>query len=212
MTLTITTRRMATTLVAATATTLALLPAAQAAEFTTARDCVDADNVWVYVEYGEDSDKEPTGACATEFSNGFEALESAGFEATYSESDFGRFITGIDGVAPTWTEETPFYWSYWNGTVAEDYTVAYESYMVGASISTPEAGTVEAWSVSDGSVAPALDQLPAPEPQPEPEPKEESSAAGSSEGGILGRLLGMLGGAFATLQSWLLSIPGLFSS
>ncbi|WP_225213443.1 hypothetical protein [Corynebacterium gallinarum] len=198
-----TTRRMATTLVAATATTLALLPAAQAAEFTTARDCVDADNVWVYVEYGEDSDKEPTGACATEFSNGFEALESAGFEVTYSESDFGRFLTGIDGVAPTWTAENPVFWSYWNGTVAEDYSVAYESYMVGASISTPEAGTVEAWSVSDGSVAPALVQLPAP--------VEASSSVGSSQGGVLGGLLGRLGGIFAALQSGLFSILGLSS-
>lgn len=194
---------MATTLVAATATTLALLPVAQAAEFTTARDCVDADNVWVYVEYGEDSEKEPTGACATEFGNGFEALESAGFEVTYSESDFGRFLTGIDGVAPTWTEENPIFWSYWNGTVAQDYTVTYESSTVGASISTPEAGSVEAWSVSDGSVAPALTQLP--------EQVEASSSVGSSQGGVLGGLLGMLGGFFAALQSGLLSILGLSS-
>ena len=198
-----TTRRMATTLVAATATTLALLPVAQAAEFTTARDCVDADNVWVYVEYGEDSEKEPTGACATEFGNGFEALESAGFEVTYSESEFGRFLTGIDGVAPTWTPENPIFWSYWNGTVAENYTIAYEAYQVGASISTPEAGSVEAWSVSDGSVAPALTQLPAPD--------EVSSSVGSSQGGVLGGLLGMLGGFFAALQSGLLSILGLSS-
>ena len=199
-----TTRRMATTLVAATATTLALIPAAQAAEYTTARDCVDADNVWVYVDYGEDSDKDPTGACATEFSNGFEALESAGFEVTYSESDFGRFLTGIDGVTPTWTEENPIFWSYWNGTVAQDYTVTYESSMVGASISTPAAGSVEAWSVGDGAVAPALAQLPAPD--------EVSSSVGSSEAGILSGLLGMLGGVFTALQSGLLSLLGLFSA
>lgn len=200
----ITTRHMATTLVAATATTLALIPAVQATEIAEARSCIDADNVWVYVEYGGDSTKDPKGACATEFSNGLEALDSAGFDITYSESDFGRFVTGIDGVAPVWSQESPLYWSYWDGAVADDYTVTYEAYMVGGSASVPEPGSVEAWSVGDGSVAPALTQLP--------EAAKDGSAAGSSETGLLAGLFGLLGGVFTALQSGLLAVLGLFTS
>lgn len=200
----ITTTRMATAVVAATATTLALVPVASATDVGAARACVDADNVWVYVEYGEDSDKAPKGGCATDFTTGLVAIESAGFDVDIIDSTFGSYVESIDGVTPVWSEDNPVYWSYWTGAVADDYSVDYESYMVGASTSTPEAGSVEAWVVGDGSVAPALDQLPVP--------VEVSSSVGSSGAGILGGLLGMLGGVFAALQSGVLSLLGLFSA
>lgn len=68
--MTITFSRVALTTLAVTATTLSLSTAAKAQspvanDIADARECVDANNVWVYVEYGEDSEKEPEGACAT---------------------------------------------------------------------------------------------------------------------------------------------------
>lgn len=200
----ITTTRMATAVVAATATTLVLGPAAQATDAASARACVDADNVWVYVEYGEDSGMSPRGGCATEFDTGLQAVASAGFDVEIIDSEFGAYLDSIDGVSPVWSETNPVYWSYWTGDIDPDYSVSYESYMIGASTSSPERGSVEAWVVGDGSVAPALEQLPVP--------VEVSSSVGSSGAGILGGLLGMLGGVFAALQSGLLSILGLFSA
>lgn len=200
----ITTTRMATAVVAATATTLALVPVAHATDVGAARACVDADNVWVYVEYGEDSDQAPKGGCATDFTTGLVAIESAGFDVDIIDSAFGAYVESIDGVTPVWSEDNPVFWSYWTGDVAADYSVDYETYMIGASTSAPEPGSVEAWVVGDGSVAPALDQLPVP--------VEVSSSVGSSGASILGGLLGMLGGVFAALQSGVLSLLGLFSA
>lgn len=199
----ITTTRLATAVVAATATTLALVPVANATDVGAARACVDADNVWVYVEYGEDADKAPKGGCATDFTTGLVAIKSAGFDVDIIDSTFGAYVESIDGVTPVWSEDNPVYWSYWTGAVADDYAVDYESYMVGASSSTPEAGSVEAWVASDGSTAPALDQLPEPTRVP---------VAGSSEVGVFGGLLGALGGVFASLRAGLLSVLGLLSS
>ncbi|MFW8624194.1 hypothetical protein ACOI1A_09650, partial [Corynebacterium glutamicum] len=162
--MTITFSRVALATLAATATALSLSVFANAEQVNDedsvdARQCIDANNVWVYVEYGEDSEKEPEGACATNFATGFDALESAGFQLDYDQYDFGRFLTGINGVSPDF-HESGTYWSYFSGEVADDYSVEYSYYSVGASTSEPQGGSVEAWVVGTGQENPALDILP----------------------------------------------------
>lgn len=204
--MTITFSRVALTTLAVTATTLSLSTAANAQsslldKTLDARQCIDADNVWVSVDYGADSEKEPEGACATEFTDGAVALESAGFELTFEDSEFGKYLTGINGVAPDW-DETQTYWSYYSGEVADDYSVDYTYYQVGASDSRPEGGTVEAWVVGTGEETPALETLP-----------ETPAATGSSEDGgwiaVIAGLLALIGGGVAALYQGLITIPGL---
>lgn len=203
--MTITFSRVALTTLAVTATTLSLSTAANAQsslldKTLDARQCIDADNVWVSVDYGADSEKEPEGACATEFTDGVVALESAGFKLTFKESEMGKYMTGINGVVPDW-DETQTYWSYYSGEVADDYSVDYTYYQVGASDSRPESGTVEAWVVGDGSAL-------------EPTTLAETPAAtGSSEDGgwiaVIAGLLALIGGGVAALYQGLITIPGL---
>lgn len=204
--MTITFSRVALATLAATATALSLSTVANAQspvanDIADARECVDANNVWVYVEYGEDSEKEPEGACATEFTDGAVALKSAGFELTFEDSEFGKYLTGINGVAPDW-DETETYWSYYSGEVADDYSVDYTYYQVGASNSEPEGGTVEAWVVGTGEETPALETL-----------AEIPAATGSSEDGgwiaVIAGLLALIGGGVAALYQGLITIPGL---
>ncbi|GFK17904.1 hypothetical protein [Corynebacterium glutamicum] len=204
--MTITFSRVALATLAATATALSLSTVANAQspvanDIADARECVDANNVWVYVEYGEDSEKEPEGACATEFTDGVVALESAGFKLTFKESEMGKYMTGINGVVPDW-DETQTYWSYYSGEVADDYSVDYTYYQVGASDSRPEGGTVEAWVVGTGEETPALETLP-----------ETPAATGSSEDGgwiaVIAGLLALIGGGVAALYQGLITIPGL---
>lgn len=204
-TLSISFPRTATATLAAAATTISLfsaVPTAHALDSSSidnAADCLEVNNVWVYVEYGADTDKNSKGACATEFDTGFEALESAGFVAKYDQFEFGRFLKGIDGVVPVW-EETGTYWNNYSGTVAADNTVSYEYAIVGGDDTTPAPGSVEAWVVSDGTVDPALTAIPV-------------APTGSSESnGIFALIAGVfavVGGAVAALYSGLISIPGL---
>ncbi|AKF26579.1 hypothetical protein YH66_02945 [[Brevibacterium] flavum] len=204
--MTITFSRVALTTLAVTATTLSLSTAANAQspvanDIADARECVDANNVWVYVEYGEDSEKEPEGACATEFTDGAVALESAGFLPTFNETEFGKYLTSINDVAPEW-DERELYWVYSSGEVADDYSVDYTYYQVGASDSRPEGGTVEAWVVGTSSDKPALTTL-----------AETPAATGSSEDGgwiaVIAGLLALIGGGVAALYQGLITIPGL---
>lgn len=67
-------------------------------------------------------------------------------------------MTGINGVAPEW-DERELYWVYSSGEVADDLSVDYTYYEVGASYARPEAGTVEAWVVGTGKETPALTTL-----------------------------------------------------
>ncbi|AGN18228.1 hypothetical protein J433_13187 [Corynebacterium glutamicum MT] len=203
--MTITFSRVALTTLAVTATTLSLSTAANAQsslldETLDARQCVDADNVWVYVEYGEDSEKEPEGGCATDLTNGLTALKSAGFDVVTSDSSLGKMINSINGVAPDW-EETGTYWSYFIGDVDEDYNVEYSFSNYGAEGTIPEPGSVEAWVVGDGSPLEAT-TLP-----------ETPAATGSSEDGgwiaVIAGLLALIGGGVAALYQGLITIPGL---
>lgn len=200
----ITTNRVATAILATAATSFALIPIAQAAEIATARACVDAENVWVQVDFGTASDQPAKGGCATDFTDGLVALESAGFDVDYIDSEYGAMLNGIEGVAPIWTEDNPVYWSYWTGDVAADYSVTYESYMVGASGSTPEAGTVEAWVAADGSVEPSLTELAAAPGEDNPS-QSSGSSADTGIFAVIAGVLALLGGGLAAL----FTIPGL---
>lgn len=130
---------------------------------TTARTCVDAEYVWVWVEY--DGHKDPRGGCATEFATGYDALISAGFELQHGPlGEYGVFIDGIDGVVADFNIDGKF-WSYWDGTVnPQSYAVNYAFYPVGASSSTPEPGSVESWVLGSGKppVQTVLPEDPAP--------------------------------------------------
>ncbi|MGA4670171.1 FG-GAP-like repeat-containing protein [Propionibacteriaceae bacterium Y1923] len=110
---------------------------AQAAEA-----CLAADNVWVVVE---DQTGKQTGGCATEFTNGRVALISAGFTVTGTD-----FIESINGhpVAAN------HFWSYWNGEV-DGNTIDWTFSQVGATLSTPQPGTVEGWHYVDWTAGPA---------------------------------------------------------
>lgn len=205
--------RVATAVIATAAMSLALLPVAQAADVSTARACVDADNVWVHLDFGIESDKSPAGGCATEFTDGLVALQSAGFDVEYDEGGFGAFITGIEGVTPIW-EENQTYWSYWSGEVAEDYSVTYEYSQVGASSARPAPGSVEAWVVTDSwgdEGEPSLIELPEPPVEEEPEvptPPAGDDVSGSSDNveffAVIAGILALVGGGLAAL----FSIPG----
>lgn len=197
--------RVAVTSLALIATTTTLAPAAHAQSsvrenLVDSRQCVAAGNVWVYVEFGADSEKDPEGGCAIEFTDGLVALESAGFAPETIDSEYGKMLTGINGVIPVW-EDNQTYWSYFTGDVAEDYSVSYDYSMVGASASQPKGGSVEAWVVGTGVERPALDTLP-----------ETPLVAGSSEqtGWItaIAGLLALIGSGVVALYQGLITIPG----
>ena len=110
-------------------------------------------------------------------------------------------MTGINGVAPEW-DERELYWVYSSGEVADDLSVDYTYYEVGASYARPEAGTVEAWVVGTGKETPALTTL-----------AETPAATGSSADGgwiaVIAGLLALIGGGVAALYQGLITIPGL---
>lgn len=210
--------RSAISLVAATAATLTLAPAALAAPGaastvpTNARDCVEAKLVWVNVDFN-DSSKPSKGGCATDFtagkSTGIDVLNSAakngGFEVKTSTGQFGEFIEGIDGVAPVWTEENLVYWGYFNGTVAEDGSITYKASDVGASSFKPAAGSVEAWSVGDGNQEISLKKLPAAATENDFS-SENSAALGIA--GAIAAILAVVGGVLAALHAGIFTVPG----
>ena len=95
--------------------------------------CLDEDSVWVVVEFDDDT----KGACASEFSTGLQALESAGFTAVASDDGF---LTTIDAQPATAGAED--WWSYAH---ADADLAEWEFYEVGAKDSQPVAGSIEGW-------------------------------------------------------------------
>ncbi|GAB3822613.1 hypothetical protein GCM10028820_33630 [Tessaracoccus terricola] len=134
-----------------------------------AGDCLVDGNVWVVVEQGDAVIAE---GCATDFGTGLEALTSAGiaYEAP------GGFVSSIGGEPSDPGPED--WWSYWSATPAEDGALEWESYLVGAGESQPEAGTVEGWrlatSWSEQAPPPSLAsvEFPAATPSPSPTPSD----------------------------------------
>lgn len=108
----------------------AVAPAAWAEE--TATECVAAGNVWVHVEH----DEVVTGACATEFATGTEAMVTTGLA-----TDQGAFYTTVDGV----TSEDPQWWSLWTASVEDGELGEWEFAQVGIQEMEPEAGQVLGW-------------------------------------------------------------------
>lgn len=209
MTLTIISRRgtrSALSLLAATAATVTVAPAALAAGSSTptnARDCVEADLVWVSVDFDDSTNK---GGCATEFGSGAEALESAGFTPNFGSGNKEGFLVGINDVIPVW-EETQTYWGSWYGTVAADGSIAYNYYQVGALQSEPKPGSIEAWSVGDGSQQPSLKQLPDASQEGPSSSSDKSLVTGIAA--VIAAILAVAGGIFAAVNAGLVNIPGL---
>lgn len=159
---------------AISATVLGLgLPLTLASADDSAALCLQDGNVWVFVEI----DDAVLEGCATEFATGFEALTSAGIE--YTES--GGFITTIEGEPGEAGPQD--WWSYWSGTASVDGAVEWESYMVGASQSEPEAGTIEGWRLAhswEDAPAPSLEQLELPQATATPTVTASVSASPSA--------------------------------
>ncbi len=95
--------------------------------------CLDDGNVWVLVEF----DDGVQGGCATEFADGFEALNSAGFTAAISDDGF---LNTIDGEPSTAGDED--WWAYAH---SDPDLTAWEFYEVGGNQSEPVAGSIEGW-------------------------------------------------------------------
>ena len=203
--MTITFSRVALTTLAVTATTLSLSTAANAQsslldKTLDARECVDANSVWVSVDYGADFDKAPEGGCATDLTSGLTALESAGFVVETIERSFGKEIKTINGVTPDW-DETETFWSFFIGDVDEDYNVEYSFSDFGAEGTIPEPGSVEAWVVGDGSPL-----------EPTTLPETPAATGSSEDGGWIAAIVGLLaliGGGVAALYQGLITIPDL---
>lgn len=110
------------------------VPALQAAaEPSAAATCVEANNVWVLVQFDDTTE----GGCATEFATGLEALASAGFTAEASEAGFVNTVNGepAERGAEDW-------WAYAH---SDDANAAWAFYLVGAKDSEPVAGSIEGW-------------------------------------------------------------------
>lgn len=133
----------------------------------TAAECVAAGNVWVHVEY----DDTVTGACATEFATGTEALVSTGLAA-----DQGVFYTTIDGV----TSEDPEWWSLWTAPVEDGQLGEWTFSQVGAGDLKPEAGQVIGWRLLPDYNKPQEAPQHDPLAQQEPAASPEATAAGST--------------------------------
>lgn len=151
-----------TTAAALILTALAPIPSANAEAFPEATGCLAAGNVWVLVERDTGAQ---AGGCATEFGDGLEALQSAGFTVNHSDG----FITHIGGH-PTGAADQ-MYWSYWQlGTGA---AAQWQYSQLGAALSSPEPGTVEGWrfvSWAGGAMAEPPNWRPTPPPSPTPTP------------------------------------------
>ncbi|MFT4108152.1 hypothetical protein [Propionicimonas sp.] len=95
--------------------------------------------VWVVVDRGNGQE---TARCATKYSTGLEALKSAGF-AVELKSGFVNRIHGFPMVIDTTFSK---YWGYWHASPNPDGSWGdWESYLVGATASTPKKGDVEGW-------------------------------------------------------------------
>ena len=131
-----------------------------------AKACVEAQKVWVLVQY---MDGRTEGACADKFGNGIEALESAGF--TLQTLGAG-FICRINDQ-PERCSYYNVFWSYWHKNQTAGGWGDWEFSNLGAPSYKPKAGSIEAWHlVSQSTPAgpptwtpPALDTG---EPSPSP--------------------------------------------
>lgn len=140
---------------------------------TTDVECLEADLVWVLIDNGVD---EPTGSCAPEFSNGLEAMESAGVDH-YQQGGFVCQIGGFPAVADGedrcgW--ETG-YWSYWQLNPGDDgtFTDSEWSYsQLGAASQTPLKRSVEGWRYDDFTTNQPTPRYTAPELDPVDPPDE----------------------------------------
>lgn len=95
--------------------------------------------VWVVVDRGNGQE---TVRCAKKYATGLAALKSAGF----SVGATGGFVTRVHGFPRTIDTTYSKYWGYWHASPNADGTWGeWESYMVGASDSTPQQGDVEGW-------------------------------------------------------------------
>ena len=129
---TLSTRRLAIPAALLLAVGLATWAPTASAEVT-ASECVEAGNVWVHVEIED----EYTGACATEFSTGTEAMISSGLA-----EDQGNWVQTIAEV----TAEDPEWWSLWTSVPESDGALSeWEFSQVGIADLEPEAGSVIGW-------------------------------------------------------------------
>ncbi len=149
---------------------------------TTPTSCA---GVWEVVQSDETKPSTAQIGCATSYSSGLVALQSAGFAPIGTS-----FITQIDGLPtnPDYTTNGNLWWSYWHAPVNADGTIGtWSQYMVGADASAPVKGQVEGWLLTvAGATGPAVTKLFTPASSSAPAttsaPASSSAPAGSSSG------------------------------
>ncbi|MDR1852771.1 MAG: hypothetical protein LBR21_09035 [Propionibacteriaceae bacterium] len=112
--------------------------------------------VWVVVDSGVG---QASAGCATEYSTGYEALKSAGFELEFNDEGMLCRIGGQPEKCETSAES---YWSYWfaprdSQTCPTGASANWDYYQVGGDTSQPKVGQIEGWRLGDGKAEPRTD-------------------------------------------------------
>ena len=172
-----------------------------------AAECLAAGNVWVVVDKSDG--KDALGDCAEKFTTGREALESTEFDINASDGQYGWFITGIEDVAPVWSEKEPYYWAFFPGTVAADGTVTYQYSDVGVSDYQPKPGSVLGMVGSDGKQQPRFTEVPdLPQQIPgDMTPPDTSALIGVVVALAIALITGVVGVGLAQLAAGGLQLP-----
>lgn len=122
---------------------------ASADDATSASECISQGNVWVHVEFDEQTD----GGCATKFGTAQEATTSAGLT-----EEAGPFYTTISGRTAD-AKNAKEWWSLWSKDRGSEWVMA----QVGANELKLEGGQILSWSLQPDwdveAVAPKVDPL-----------------------------------------------------
>ena len=151
-------RGLAVGLTAALAFIGLLTVPAHSAPASTPSSCA---GVWVVVQSDDSNPASAKIGCATDYSTGLAALQSAGFTPTGTS-----FISQIDGVPtnPDWVTNGNLWWSHWTAPVSPDGTLgAWTGFNGAATVNSSAPGTAEGWRVSvTGAAGPAVTKVFAP--------------------------------------------------
>jgi hypothetical protein len=136
--------------------------------------------VWVVVQSDETNPSSTKIGCASSYTTGLDALQSAGFTPKG-----GAFLTQIDGL-PTNTDYTTngnLWWSHWTAPVNPDGTLgAWSGVMVGANVNVSAPGTAEGWRLTvAGADGPSVTKVFTPASSSVPASSSGSPSSSSSQ-------------------------------
>jgi hypothetical protein len=130
------------------------------------------DGVWVVVDLSAFGGGVTTRCAPGEPGNGLDALERAGFTATFVPGQAGMVCTIDANPDPCNGAPADAYWSYWHAPQGGSWTYSSS----GAGFRQPPPGTVDGWAFGDGSSPPGT---PPPEDPPPPSPSPSPTATSS---------------------------------